>query len=77
LQHFAAAVAEQFVQADLDLEGFVFVFVVDVLVRSGDEGDGFFGRGGTENVAEGNVFETFALANIVILRGIDVRDDGR
>jgi len=32
LEHFAAAVAEEFVEADLDFEGFVFVFVVDVLV---------------------------------------------
>jgi hypothetical protein len=67
LQHFAAAVAEEFVQADLDFEGFVFVFVVDVLVRGLDEGDGLFGSGGAEDVAEGNVLEAFALANVVVL----------
>jgi hypothetical protein len=60
-------VAEEFVQADLDFEGFVFVFVVDVLVRGLDEGDGLFGSGGAEDVAEGNVLEAFALANVVVL----------
>ena len=59
--------AQEFVQADLDFEGFVFVFVVDVLVRGGDEGDGFFRGGGAEDVAEGDVFETFALADVVVL----------
>jgi hypothetical protein len=32
LEELAAAVAEEFVEADLDFKGFVFVFVVDVLV---------------------------------------------
>jgi len=61
-------VAEEFVQADLDFEGLVFVFVVDVLVGGCDEGDGFFRCGGAEDVAEGDVFETFALADVVVLR---------
>jgi hypothetical protein len=60
-------VAEEFVQADLDFEGFVFVFVVDVLVGGFDEGDGLFGGRGAEDVAERDILETFALANIVIL----------
>jgi len=67
LEEFAAAVAEEFVEADLDFEGFVFVFVVDVLVGGFDEGDGLFGGGGAEDVAEGDVLEAFALANIVVL----------
>jgi hypothetical protein len=67
LQHLAAAVAEEFVQADLDFEGFVFVFVVDVLIGGFDEGDGLFGSGCAEDVAEGNVLEAFALSYIVVL----------
>ena len=59
--------AQEFVQADLDFEGFVFVFVVDVLVGGFDEGDGLFGGGGAEDVAEGDVFEAFALADVVVL----------
>ena len=54
-------------QADLDFEGFVFVLVVDVLVRGLDEGDGLFGGRGAEDVAERNVLETFALADVVVL----------
>jgi hypothetical protein len=45
-------VAEEFVQADLDFEGFIFVLVVDVLVRFCDEGDGLFGGGGAQDVAQ-------------------------
>jgi hypothetical protein len=51
----------------LDFEGLIFVFVVDVLVGGCDEGDGFFRGGGAEDVAEGDVFETFALADVVVL----------
>lgn len=67
LEHFAAAVAEEFVQADLHLEGFVFVFVVNVLVRGFDEGDGLFRGRGAEDVAEGDIFEAFALADVIVL----------
>ena len=67
MEQLAAAVAEELVQADLDFEGFVFVLVVDVLVGGFDEGDGLFGGGGAENVAERDVLEAFALADIVVL----------
>ena len=67
MQQLAAAVAEEFVQADLDFEGFVFVLVVDVLVGGLDEGDGLFGGRGAEDVAERDVLETFALADVVVL----------
>jgi hypothetical protein len=67
-------VAQELVQADLNFKGFVFVFVIDVLVRGGDEGDGFFRGGGAEDVAEGDVFEAFALADVVVLW--DVVSDG-
>jgi len=60
-------VAQELVEADLDFEGFVFVFVVDVLVGGSDEWDGFFGGGGAEDVTEGDVFEAFALADVVVL----------
>jgi hypothetical protein len=60
-------VAEEFVQADLDFEGFIFVFVVDVLVGGFDEGNCLFGSGGAEDVAQGNVLEAFALSDIVVL----------
>ena len=76
MEQLAAAVAEEFVQADLDFEGFVFVLVVDVLVRGLDEGDGLFGGRGAEDVAEGYVFEAFALADVVVLgvRSISVEN---
>jgi hypothetical protein len=45
-------VAQELVEADLDFESFVFVFVVDVLIRGGDEGDRFLGCRGAEDVAE-------------------------
>ena len=67
MKELAAAVAEEFVEADLDFEGFVFVLVVDVLVRSLDEGSGLFGGRGAENIAERDVFEAFALADVVVL----------
>lgn len=67
MEQLAAAVAEEFVQADLDFEGFVFVLVVDVLVRGLDEGDGLFRGGGAKDVAERDVLETFALADVVVL----------
>ena len=51
MKELAAAVAEEFVEADLDFEGFVFVLVVDVLVRGFDERGGLFGGRGTEDVA--------------------------
>lgn len=51
LEELAAAVAEEFVQADLNFEGFVFVLVVDVLVGVFDEGDGLFRGRSAENVA--------------------------
>ena len=54
-------------QADLDFEGFVFVLVVDVLVRGLDEGDGLFRGRGAEDVAERDVLETFTLADVVVL----------
>jgi hypothetical protein len=60
-------VAQELVKADLDFKGFVFVFVVDVLVGGGDEGDGFLGGGGAEDVTEGDVLEAFALADVVVL----------
>jgi hypothetical protein len=64
-------VAQELVKADLDFKGFVFVFVVDVLVGGGDEGDGFLG-GGAEDVTEGDVLEAFALADVVVLRARSV-----
>ena len=67
LEQLTAAVAEEFVQADLDFEGFVFVLVVDVLVRGLDEGDGLFRGRGAEDVAERDVLETFTLADVVVL----------
>ena len=67
MEQLAAAVAEELVQADLDFEGFVFVLVVDVLVRGLDEGDGLFGGRGAEDVAERDVLETFTLADVVVL----------
>ena len=54
-------------EADLDFEGFVFEFVVDVLVGGFDEGNRFFGGRGAEDVAERNVLEAFALADVVVL----------
>jgi hypothetical protein len=72
LEEFAAAVAEEFVEADLDFEGFVFVFVVDVLVGGFDEGDGLFGGGGAEDVAERDILEAFALADVVVLWMVSV-----
>jgi hypothetical protein len=42
LKHLAAAVAEEFVKTDLDLEGFVFVLVVDVLIGGFDEWNRLF-----------------------------------
>jgi hypothetical protein len=59
--------AEEFVQADLDFEGFVFVFFVNVLVGGLDEGDGLLGSGRAEDIAKGNILEAFALANVVVL----------
>jgi len=67
LEQLAAAVAEEFVEADLDFEGFVFVLVVDVLVGGLNEGDGLFRGRGAEDVAERDVLETFALADVVVL----------
>ena len=67
MEQLAAAVAEEFVEADLDFEGLVFVFVVDVLVGGFDEGGGLFGGRGAEDVAERDVLETFALADVVVL----------
>lgn len=67
MEQLAAAVAEELVQADLDFEGFVFVLVVDVLVRGLDEGDGLFRGRGAEDVAERDVLETFTLADVVVL----------
>ena len=54
-------------EADLDFEGLVFVFVVDVLVGGFDEGGGLFGGRGAEDVAERDVLEAFALADVVVL----------
>ena len=67
MEEFAAAVAQEFVEADLDFEGFVFVLVVDVLVGGLDEGDGLFRGRGAEDVAERDVLETFTLADVVVL----------
>ena len=72
MEEFAAAVAEEFVEADLDFEGFVFVLVVDVLVGGLDEGDGLFGGGGAEDVAERDILEAFALADVVVLWMVSV-----
>jgi hypothetical protein len=60
-------VAEEFVEADLDFEGFVFVLVVDVLVRGFDERGRLFGGRGAKDVAERDVLEAFALADVVVL----------
>lgn len=59
--------AEEFVEADLDFEGVILVFVVDVLVGGFDEGYGLFRGGCAEDVAERNVLEAFALADVVVL----------
>jgi hypothetical protein len=67
LEHFAATVAEEFVKADLNFEGGVFVFVVDILVGVFDEGNGLFGGGSAEDVTERDIFEAFALADVVVL----------
>lgn len=67
MEQFAAAVAEEFVQADLDFEGFVFVLVVDILVGGLDEGDGLFRGRGAEDIAERDVLEAFALADVIVL----------
>ena len=67
MEQLAAAVAEEFVEADLDFESLVFVFVVDVLVGGFDERSGLFGGRGAEDVAERDVLETFALADVVVL----------
>lgn len=67
MEQLAAAVAEELVEADLDFEGFVFVLVVDILVGGLYEGDGLFRGRGAEDVAERDVLETFALANVVVL----------
>lgn len=67
MEELAAAVAEEFVEADLDFEGLVFILVVDVLVGGFDEGSGLFWGSGAEDVAERDVLETFALADVVVL----------
>jgi len=60
-------VAEEFVEADLDFEGLVFVLVVDVLIGRLDEGNGLLRGRCAENVAERDVLEAFALADVVVL----------
>ena len=67
MEQLAAAVAEELVQADLDFEGFVFVLVVDVLVGGLDEGNGLFRGRGAEDIAERDVLEAFALADVIVL----------
>ena len=71
LQEFARAVAEELVEADLDLECSVTVLAVKGLVGGGDEGDGFVGRGGGEDVAEADVLEAECLADIVVVWDVD------
>jgi hypothetical protein len=51
LEEFAGAVAEEFVDADLNFEGWVAAGAVDFVVRVADEGDGFFGGFGAQDVA--------------------------
>ena len=57
MQEFTRAVAEEFVDADLDFEGRVAAGAVDFVVGVADKGDGFFGGFGAEDIAEGDVFE--------------------
>ena len=71
LQEFAGAVAEQLVQADLNFEGGVAILAVEGLVGVGDEGDGFVGGGGGEDVAQAHVFEAEGLPDVVVVRDVD------
>ena len=71
LEEFPGAVAEELVDADLDLEGGVAVGGVARQVGGVDEGDGFGGGFGGEDVAEGDVFEAVGLADVVVIRDIN------
>lgn len=51
LEQFAGAVAKELVDADLDFEGAVAIFLVDVEIFRTDERDGFVGPFGAEDVA--------------------------
>lgn len=63
--------AQELVQPDLDLEGFVLVSVVDILVLVADERCWLFRCARAQNVAERNIFEALVLADIIVIRDID------
>lgn len=71
LEEFASAVAEEFVDADLDFEGLVAVGAVSVEIVRVDEGDGFVGGFGAEDVAEGDVLEADGLSDVVVVGDVD------
>ena len=75
LQEFAAAVAEEFVEPDLDFEGVVGVRFVQLLLGVFDEGDFLVGGFGAEHVAEGDVFEAEVLADVVVVGDVDSGGD--
>lgn len=54
-------------EAHLDFEGVILVLIVDVLIGGFNEGYGLFRGGCAEDVAERNVLEAFALADVVVL----------
>lgn len=71
LEEFPRAVTEEFVDADLDLEGEIAVIAVSVKVVRVDEGDGFVGGFGAEDVAEGDVLEADGLPDVVVVGDVD------
>ena len=67
LEELAAAVAQELVQANLDFEGMVRGRLVEGLLLVLDEWDLLVGGFGAEDVAERDVLEAFALADIIVL----------
>lgn len=72
LEELAAAVAKEFVEADLHFEGDVAVGAVDGLVSAENKGDRFVWGFGVEHVAKGNVFEADILADVVVVWDVDL-----
>ena len=70
-EELAGAMAEELVDANLDLEGGVAVALVKGEIVGADEGDGFVGAFGAEDVAEGDVLEADLLADVVVVGDVD------
>ena len=68
LEELAGAVAEEFVDADLDFEGRVAVFLVEFQIFGMNEGDGLVGCFCTQHIAQGDVFESDLLSDVIVIR---------